>query len=80
MGAKNVIRAATGPGLSFSGIWMPMGELVIRLSNCHSPCHLPSLAACFDGDTVSRGKSTFGKSVVAERRKLRASSLPGAAE
>jgi hypothetical protein len=63
-GAKNVMRAATGPGFRRLGRSRPIFCPVTRLSNRH-PSRQPSPAAVLVvGETVPGGKSMRRKSVV----------------
>ena len=70
-GAKKLIRPASGPGCSFSGMTMPIFEPVTRLRYFQVSSQ-PFGVCCFSvGDIEPCGKSTSRKSVVISRRKSR---------
>ena len=79
-GAKKVMRAASGPGLSRFGGSMPMRLPAARLSKAHCKAQ-PSPARAFAvGEIVPAGKSKPSKSVVIASAKSRTCATPSFGE
>ena len=76
-GAKKVIFAASGPGLSFCGSTTPMGAVPTICSNAQVPVQPVAVRPCDDGEIVPAGKSTSAKLVRSSSAKRRARPTSG---
>ena len=75
-GAKNVTRAAKGPGFSFSGSSIPIAWPEIRFVNVHVSAQPFGVDVISLGETVPAGKSMSRKFVRSVRLKSRTCATP----